>query len=179
MKPIQSMSQLELAAYVHAHLRQEGIDVVLSGGATVSLYSSNRYVSKDVDLINVRFSTMRNLEKAMAKIGFQREGRHFIHPDSRFIIEFPNGPLSVGEEPVREIQEILFETGLLRAISPTDCVKDRLCAYYFWSDLQGLAQAVLVAESNQVDLAEIERWSIHENKLDGFEDFSKRLKSQR
>jgi hypothetical protein len=27
MKPIEEMSQLELAAYVHARLRQEGIDL--------------------------------------------------------------------------------------------------------------------------------------------------------
>lgn len=36
MKPISQMTQLELAAYVHDHLRQQGIDVVLSGGSVVS-----------------------------------------------------------------------------------------------------------------------------------------------
>jgi hypothetical protein len=175
MKPIQKMSQLELAAYVHAHLRQESIDVVLSGGALVTLYSHDRYISKDVDLINIKFSSRRNLKKAMEQIGFKQNGRHFVHPDSQFIIEFPDGPLSVGEEPVKEIQEIQFETGTLRVISPTDCVKDRLCAYYFWGDLQGLEQAVMVAEINQVDIGEIERWSKRENKLPEFEIFKKQF----
>ena len=55
MKKIGRMNLAELAAYVQTHLRAEGIEVVLSGGATVSFYSSNKYVSKDVDLINVRF----------------------------------------------------------------------------------------------------------------------------
>jgi hypothetical protein len=45
----------------------------------------------------------------------------------------------------------------LKVLSPTDCVKDRLCAFYFWNDLQGLEQAVLVAKSQQVDLKEIKR----------------------
>ena len=175
MKPIEKMSQLELAAYVHDFLRQEGINVVLSGGATVSLYSSNRYVSKDVDLINVQFSSMRNLKKAMGKIGFSQIGRHFSHPESSFIIEFPNGPLAVGEEAVKEIHEVTFETGTLRVISPTDCVKDRLCAFYFWGDRQGLEQAILVTKGNQVDLFEIERWSNHENKLPEFQEFKNKL----
>jgi hypothetical protein len=112
---------------------------------------------------------------AMQKIGFTQDGRHFHHPDSKFIIEFPNGPLSVGEEPVKEIREISFETGTLRVISPTDCVKDRLCAYYFWGDLQALEQAIMVVENNSVDVDEIQRWSQHEGKSLGFEQFKSRL----
>jgi hypothetical protein len=60
-------------------------------------------------------------------------------------------------------------------ISATDCVKDRLCAFYFWDDLQGLAQAVLVAQHHAVDLAEIERWSLVENHADKFEQFKDRF----
>lgn len=41
MKPILQMTQIELAAYVHDHLRQQGIDVVLSGGSVVSFYCHN------------------------------------------------------------------------------------------------------------------------------------------
>lgn len=64
-----------------------------------------------------------------------QEARYFIHP----------GPLAVGEEPVKKIDKIQFPTGILRVISPTDCVKDRLAAYYHWGDRQGLAQAIMVA----------------------------------
>ena len=39
MKPIAEMSQLELAAFVQEHLRQHGIDTVLTGGSAVMLYS--------------------------------------------------------------------------------------------------------------------------------------------
>jgi hypothetical protein len=39
MKPIGKMSQLELAAFVQEHLRQRGIDSVLTGGSAVMLYS--------------------------------------------------------------------------------------------------------------------------------------------
>jgi hypothetical protein len=54
-------------------------------------------------------------------------------------------------------------------------VKDRLCAFYFWNDQQGLAQAVLVAESQDVDLKEIKRWSKTEGKEREYEIFKSKL----
>jgi len=66
-------------------------------------------------------------------------------------------------------------TAILRVLSPTDCVKDRLCAFYFWKDQQGLTQAVLVAKSQKVDLKEIKRWSKTEGKEQEFEIFKKKL----
>ena len=50
MKSIKEMTQGELAAFVQSRLLEKEIDVVLSGGASVSIYSSNRYVSLDLDL---------------------------------------------------------------------------------------------------------------------------------
>ena len=49
MKPIGSMTQAELAAFVQSHLRKNKIYVTLSGGAAVSIYTVNRYVSADID----------------------------------------------------------------------------------------------------------------------------------
>jgi hypothetical protein len=54
------MSQVELAAYIRDSLQIDGISVVLSGGSAVSFYSSDKYVSKDLDLINTNFSKSRN-----------------------------------------------------------------------------------------------------------------------
>jgi len=171
VKSIRKMSQLELAAYIQSHLREEGIDVVLSGGATVSLYSGNRYVSKDLDLINVNFVRRGKITTAMEKMGFTEKGRHFTHPDTPYFVEFPDGPLSVGEQQVEKVAEIELATGVLRVISATDCVKERLCAYYFWGDGQGLAQALLVARNNRIDVKEIGRWSKAEGKSKEFETF--------
>lgn len=175
MKQIKNMSQAELTAYIQDALHKEGIKVVLSGGSAVSFYSSDKYVSKDLDLINTNFSRRSKIKSAMEAIGFREQGRYFVNPEARFFVEFPDGPLSVGEEPVKEISEIKLPTGTLRIISPTDCVKDRLCAFYFWNDLQGLAQAVLVTESQNVDLKEIKRWSKGQGKKKEYETFEKKL----
>lgn len=107
------------------------------------------------------------------------QGRYFVSPETRFLVEFPDGPLSVGEEPVKEISQFKLATGTLRILSPTDCVKDRLCAFYFWGDQQGLVQAVLIAKSQKVDLKEVERWSKREDKEQEYEVFRKKLDAGR
>jgi len=175
MKQIKNMSQAELAAYVQTELQKEGINVVLSGGSAVSFYSGNKYVSKDLDLINANFAKRRDIKAVMERIGFQEKGRYFVHSETQFSIEFPQGPLSVGEEPVKAIDEFKLAMGTLRIISATDCVKDRLCAYYFWMDQQGLAQAILVSKSQNVDLREVKRWSKAEGKEREFEVFKSNL----
>jgi hypothetical protein len=175
MKRIKNMSQVELAAYIQDRLQTEGIQVVLSGGSAVSFYSSNKYVSKDLDLINTEFARRSKIKSVMEELGFHEQGRYFIHPETAFFVEFPDGPLSVGEEPVKEISEFELSTGTLKILSPTDCVKDRLCAFYFWNDLQGLEQAVLVAKNQQVDLKEIKRWSKVEEKEKEYKSFTDKL----
>ncbi len=144
------------------------MDVVLSGGSCVTIYSDGKYVSKDLDFIETRFATAKEICTAMLEIGFTPENRYYTHPETDYLIEFPSGPLSVGSEPVRHIDEVKFSTGVLRILSPTDCVKDRLAAYYHWKDLQSLEQAVLVAHAREIDLKEVARWSRTEGMADAF-----------
>jgi predicted nucleotidyltransferase len=70
MKAIKEMNQAELAAFVQNHLRSHGIEVILSGGAVVAIYSKGHYVTKDIDLVNVRFIERRKNTAAMEEIGF-------------------------------------------------------------------------------------------------------------
>jgi hypothetical protein len=175
MKRIKSMSQAELAAYIQNSLQAEGIHVVLSGGSAVSFYSRDKYVSKDLDLINAGFARRSRIRSVMEKLGFNEKGRYFVHTETTLFVEFPDGPLSVGEEPVAEVSEFELSTGTLKVLSPTDCVKDRLCAFYFWNDLQGLEQAMLVAKSQTVNLEEIKRWSKVEDKEAEYQFFKKKL----
>lgn len=175
MKSISEMSLGELAALVCSHLKKYGIHAVLSGGACVSIYTENKYQSYDLDFIE-NMSTKRNtLRSVLEEIGFSEENRYFVHPDTEFFIEFPPGPLSVGDEPVKHIITRKFSTGELQLISPTDSVKDRLAAYYHWRDKQSLEQAVLIAQNHRIDLHEVHRWSRHENKESEFELIKERF----
>lgn len=114
MKRIQSMSQVELAAYIQDSLQAEGIQVVLSGGSAVAFYTRDQYVSKDLDLINAGFARRSRIKSVMENLGFQEQGRYFIHSETAFFVEFPDGPLSVGEEPVKEVSEFQLPTGTLK-----------------------------------------------------------------
>ena len=111
----------------------------------------------------------------MEEIGFHESHRHYSHPGSGHIVEFPTGPLAVGNEPIREVNELKLETGILKVISPTECVKDRLSWYYHMGDQQCLHQAIQVTQNHDVDLSEIRRWSHAEGKLNEFTKIESKL----
>jgi hypothetical protein len=177
MKSLKTMNQAELAAFVQTALRRVDINLVLTGGAAVTFYTSNKYMSRDLDLVDLGFSSFQKIKAEMKGIGFHQKGRHFEHPETPFLVEFVASPLSVGNEPVSAIDEIKLPTGLLKIISPTDCVKDRLAAYFHWDDWQSLDQALLVARSKKISTKEIERWSKAEKMMEKFKVFRNRLKN--
>lgn len=165
----------DLAATVCDACLKLGIPVVLSGGACVSIYTENKYASYDLDFVLESPVGRGKVRAAMASLGFREEGRHFRHPGTPYIVEFLSPPLSVGEEPVREIREIRRGGMTLRLLSPTDSVKDRLAAFYHWNDRPSLDQAVLVCRDAHVDLREVRRWSLKEGMKDRHQTFKKRL----
>lgn len=169
------MSLGALAAFISDHCQKRGIEVVLSGGACVSIYTRNRYLSYDLDFVLLSFVPRKVLREAMAGIGFEEDGRHFRHHDTAYIVEFLSPPLSVGEEAVGEISLMVRSGRILRLLSPTDCVKDRLAAFFHWNDRQSLGQAILVGRSNRVDLGEVRRWSIREGMEAKFDEYRRLL----
>jgi len=153
---------LDLAGLVCDACEKGGAEVVLSGGACVSIYTKNKYESFDLDFVLLSPAGRKKTGPVLEALGFRKEGRHYRHPETPYIVEFLSPPLSVGAEPVREIREIRRGRRTLRLLSPTDCVKDRLAAFYHWNDQPSLRQAVLVCKDAEVDLGEVRRWSTNE-----------------
>jgi hypothetical protein len=166
----------DLGALVADASKTAGIEIVLSGGACVSLYTKNKYESFDLDFVLMSQADRKKIGPVLEALGFRKEGRHYRHPETPYVVEFLSPPLSVGEEPVREVREIRRGKRTLRLLSPTDCVKDRLAAFYHWGDMTSLAQAVLVCKDAEVDLREVRRWSVHGGMKDKFQDFRKALR---
>jgi hypothetical protein len=169
------LTREELAALVCTTLDRHGVHVVLSGGGAASIYAPNPYESMDLDFIPIGLS--RRVDAAMLELGFRKERqRHWTHPRTRFWIEFPPGPVQVGDEIVHEFAERRTALGTLRILTATDSVLDRLAWYYHGQDEQGFEQAVAVAAANEVDLERVERWSRRERKSDAFDRFVTRLR---
>lgn len=167
----------ELWEYVAVHLKKKGIDTILVGGAVVSIYSKGAYQSGDLDFVRASMFVTK-LEESMGEIGFQKHGRHYIHPECKQLyVEFPGGPpLGIGEDNTIVPDEIEVEGTVIKILSPTDCVKDRLASYIHFKAPEGLDQAVLVAKNQELNLASINKWCKNEGAVWAFEDFLKRLK---
>lgn len=143
----------ELAALVSQTLEAAGIKATLSGGGAVSIYTQNEYESKDLDFVT---SERRDaLASALHPLGFTLadDRRHFVHPHTELFLEFPPAPLQFGNKVVQQddVPRLRTAWGLLRVITPTQCVMDRLAAYWHWHDRQSWDQAVMVARHRKVD----------------------------
>ena len=147
----------DLACFVYEILKKEGIDAVLVGGACVSIYSKNRYQSYDLDFVT--YEHLKEIEKILQPIGFQRTGRCFSHKNCPYLIDFVNPPIAIGNEPIKNFKTLKTPSGTLQLLSPTDCVKDRLASFFHWNDAQALEQALLVATNHKIDLDDLNRWA--------------------
>lgn len=171
-----NVSLPDLASIICDACGRNGIEIVLSGGACVSIYTKNKYESLDLDFVLLSPVSRKMIKPVLEALGFSEDGRHFRHPATPYIVEFLSPPLSVGAEPVREVREIRRGSRVLKLLSPTDCVKDRLAAFFHWNDRPSLDQAVLVCGDNEVDLREVRRWSLREGMKEKFETFRRTLK---
>lgn len=178
MKKITAQTTVaELAGIVSEQLRSKGLQCVLVGGAVVTLYSRNEYESKDLDFISP--NDTRDLAEAMMEIGFKKQGKNFVHPQCAYTVEFPSGPVAIGNEiPVKPEGELKTKTGKIQILSPTQCVMDRLAWFYHYNDRQCLDQALMVAQKHDINLDKIKRWSQGEQAIEKYELFIEKLKNQ-
>lgn len=171
------MSLKDFAITIAAALKEKNIDVILTGGAVVSIYSEGRYVSKDADFLSM--TDHQTIKQAMFDLGFKNLGKDFYHDDCLYTVEFPGYELVIGDEPMKPEGKIKSGKFTLKLLSPTQCVMDRLAAFYHWKDRQSLQQAIMVAQNHPVKLKAIEAWSAKEGMIDRYKVFLEALKTNR
>jgi hypothetical protein len=179
VKDLPALTHRELAAFINEHLRVRGIETVLTGGACVTIYTRNRYESMDLDFVNVTGVAGRIIDSALAEIGFLPEGRIYVNKKTKYSVDILSPPLSIGEEKISVTHAIKVRKMGLRLLTPTDSVRDRLAAFFFWNDLQALEQALMVARGNPIDLVVIEKWSKKEGELEKFKIFLEKSNRKR
>lgn len=160
----------ELAALVCHKLNEKDIDAVLVGGACVSIYTKNKFISYDLDFVS--HAALKDIAGPLLELGFKRESsRHFVKKDCPFFIEFVSPPASIGSEMIKDRNVLKTRLGNIILLTATDSVKDRLAAFYHWNDQQALKQALMIVKAQKIHFAEIKRWSEkegHKEKYDAF-----------
>jgi hypothetical protein len=140
----------DLWRYVASHLAREGIETILVGGAVVSIYSEGAYRSGDLD---------------------------FEHPECKHLfVEFPGSPpLGIGSDYTIKPDELTVDSHIIKILSPTDCVKDRLASFIYYKDREGLEQAILVAKRQMIDMKSVQKWCQSEGYPEAYQTFSDKL----
>jgi len=107
-----------------------------------------------------------------------KKKRHYTNPKCpHLLVEFPGTPpLGIGEDHFITPDEWEIDGHVIKILSPTDCVKDRLASYIYYNDRDGLDQALLVAQAHPVNIESIKTWCINENADFAFDDFISKLK---
>lgn len=177
--PLTRTSSLKDVAAAAGHaLRHAGIDAVLTGGACATIYSQGACLSHDLDFI-VRAGTRKAIDEALASIGFTRMHDRYLHASTPFFIEFPRGPLSIGDDTAIKPVPLRIGRTTIAALSPTDSCRDRLAAFYHWSDRQSLTSAVQIARHARVNMTAIRAWSEREGAADQFAEFQRQVAAAR
>jgi hypothetical protein len=168
-------SLTDIAFAVCTALDRKGFRAVLTGGSAATYYAPDAYQSGDLDFV----VTVRGTEgeAALSSLGFARKGDFYRHPRSHFLLEFPNGPLAVGDDLIETWSTVRRGDEVLYVLSPTDSCRDRLASFLFWNDFSGLEQAIAVfhAQPNAVDLNIIDGWCRREGHGQKFGLFASRI----
>ncbi len=165
-----------VARVVGRALTRHGVNAVLTGGACASLHTRGSYSSADLDYVLANDPGLETLDEAMRSVGFAREGDRYRHPRTPFYVEFPKGPLAIGEDTRIRPRRYRSAHGDLLALSPTDSCRDRLAAFYHWRDRQSLKAAVAIARRNRVSFRVISRWSRDEGMAERYQEFLQELR---
>jgi len=116
---------LNLALLGYAQPRNDPVGklsprAVLTGGACANLYSGGAYQSMDADFILSGSPALEDLNHALNALGFRRRGDRYVHPRVPFFVEFPRGPLGIGQDvQIRAVWRVRRGAKTL-ALSATD-----------------------------------------------------------
>lgn len=177
-----SSSLADVAFAVCTVLKENEITGVLTGGSAATFYAPNVYQSRDLDFV-ITIATARGRKQAgAALIGlrYRLAGQTYIHASNPFTVEFPPGPLAIGDDLVEKWNTVKRRTEILHVLTPTDCVRDRLLWFYLQpTDRSSLRAAVGVAQRKDIDLRGIAKWSRREGFEARFREFEAAMRPQK
>lgn len=158
---ITSQSSLtDVCFEVCSALHRIGFTAVLTGGSAATYYAPDACQSRDADfIITVRGDGGAHV---LTDLGYTEHGGTYEHRENPFTLEFPRGPLAVGDDLINTWETMRRKDRLLYVLSRTDCVRDRLMWFYTSNDRGALRAAIDVAGTGSVNRELIRAWSLRE-----------------
>jgi len=178
-KDFSRLSIKQIVARIREHLLQAGYDPVLTGRACAAVYLGKGVEAKAIDFVLKEYE-VPELADTMHAIGFDRSGL-YAYESKRCPLDviFAPPPLAVGDDLVKQIDELRVRGGRIRLLNPTDCTRQRLAMYYRWGDKDGFEEAVRMALEHEVDMDLIKKWSAWEWCTDRYEEFEAELSKRK
>jgi len=130
---------------------------VIIGGCALSYYSREVYFTSDIDLA---YADREALDTALKSIGFEKEGRYWVHKGLKMVIEAPASSLPGQDSPLEVVE--LGEGLQCSIIGIEDLVIDRLNACKHWkSEIDGEMVELLIRRyRNDLDWSYLEKKAI-------------------
>lgn len=169
---------VDIAFEICTALDAHGVQCVLTGGSAATFYTDG-YRSHDIDFVITLGWGSPAAEQSLNRLGFTKKGQQYAHATSPFTVDFPPGPPAIGADILSTWETVRKGGLLLRVLSRTDSVRDRLAGFFYWDDRSNLQTAVLVAKSGAVDYDLIREWSRREGASSKFEQFIRALERSR
>jgi hypothetical protein len=155
----------DVAFAVCTALERAGERAVLCGGSAATFYAPEMYESRDLDFVLQFGARATTIDAALHQLGYIRAPETlYRHPETRFTVEFPAGPLAIGSETITKYATERRGDLLLHVYTPTDVVRDRFMHYWAWGDQRALRVALDVAATcaSTIDTASIRAWTDRE-----------------
>jgi hypothetical protein len=174
----ENCTEEELWKYVGYYFSKNSIDMVLVGGSVVSIYSKGRYRSGDLDFVSLSYMENK-VPKLLNDLGFKKDGRVYSNKKCPHLcIDLVSPPLAIGNDYEIKPNEVNYKGKVLKILTPTDCIKDRLASYIYFEARECLDQALLVAQAQKFSKKEVKKWCKEEKMIEAYKEFIDILEQQ-
>ena len=133
----------DVAFDVCTALAEVGTRAILTGGSAATYHAPDAIESDDLDFVITLYGDGTSAA-AVATLGYRLEASMYRHPLSRFTLDFPAGPLAIGDDFISRWATARGGDGLLHVLTPTDSCRDRLASFFLWNAFTGPSTAVAV-----------------------------------
>lgn len=136
---------LEVAAIVGQELGDSGLRPVVVGGLAVAYWTDAAVVSYDIDVLA---PTTETLLERLEALGFERQGRHWVAPEGRVVLEAPG---SFPEPGARIVEAELPSGRSVLVLSLEDVLLDRLGQFRGGGHADVYAQTIYLLALPELD----------------------------